>query len=78
MQAQVAVEMSKLQEEPAQQTEQVEQVVSLKPKISSLQKLWKKRWQVSILSHMHLQQAEEVKVQSHLNVYISFFGLGDR
>ena len=43
MQAQIAAIMSKLQEEPAQQDKQAHQTASLQAKISSWQKLWRKR-----------------------------------
>ena len=68
MQAQRAVEMSKLQEEPAQQVEQVEQGANLQAQDQQVAEVMEEEMthheQVSALSHVHLQQAEEVKPQS--------------
>ena len=75
---QIAAEMNKLQEEHAQQAKQVDQVASLQAKDQQLAEIMEEemthREQVSVLSCMHLQQADEVKAQSqeiqHLSVLV--------
>ena len=68
IQAQIAVKMSKLQEEPTQQAELVNQAAHLQAQYQQLAKIMEEEMthckQMSILSCMHLQQAEEVKAQS--------------
>ena len=71
MWAQISHEMSKLQEEPAQQAMLVDQVANLQDLQAQDHQLAEiieedmtYREQVSVLSCMHLQQAEEVKAQS--------------
>ena len=68
MQAQIAVEMTKLQEEPAQQAEQINQAANLQAQDQQLAEIMEEEMthheQVSVLSCMHLQQVEEVKAQS--------------
>ena len=71
MQAQIAYEMSKIQEEPIQQAKIEQQTANLgdfQAHDQQLAEIMEEEMihhkQVSVLSHMHLQQAEEVKVQS--------------
>ena len=71
MQAQIAHEMSKIQEEPvpkAMLEDQVPQLQDLQVQDQQLAEIMEEEMthcvQVSVLSHMHLQQAEEVKAQS--------------
>ena len=68
MQAQIATEMSKLQEEPAQQANQTNQAGSLQERdwqlAESMEEEMTHQEQVSVLSQMHLWQVEEVKAQS--------------
>ena len=71
MWAQIAHEMSKLQEEHGWQAKLVDQVANLQDLQAQAQQLAEimeeemtHQEQVSVLSHMHLQQAEEVKSQS--------------
>ena len=78
MQAQIAHEMSKIQEEPAQQAMLVDQVVSLQDLQAQDQQLVEimgeemtHRGQVSVLSCMYLQQAEEVKAKSQEICHLS-------
>ena len=65
---QIAHEMSKLQKEPAQQDEIEDQAANLWAQEQQLAEIMEEEMthceQVSVLSHMHLQQVEEVKVQS--------------
>ena len=68
MQVQIATEMSKLKEESTQQAEHVNQAVNLKVQYQQLAEIMEEKMthheQMSVLSWMHLQQVEEVKVQS--------------
>ena len=68
MQGQIAAEMSRSQEEPTQQAKQVEQAAIMQAKDQQLAEIMEEEMthheQVSVLSHMHLQQEEEVKAQS--------------
>ena len=68
MQAQIAAEMSKLQERPTQQANHTNQVANLQDKDQDLAKIMMEeiahQEQVSVLSCMYLQQMEEVKTQS--------------
>ena len=60
--------MSRFEEEPVLQTEPDNQAAQLKEQERQLEEIMEDRmthWeQVSVLSHMHLQQTEEVKAQS--------------
>ena len=66
--AQISTEMSRLQEEPTQQATQTNQVPSLQDNDQELAEIIEEKMahkeQVSVLSQIHLQQAEEVKAQS--------------
>ena len=68
MQAQIAHAMSQLEEEPTVRPEPDDQAAQLLQQDKQLAKIIEEemthREQVSVLSHMHLQQAEEVKAQS--------------
>ena len=68
MLAQIAAEMSKIKEDPIQQAKQVDQAASLQAQNHQLAEIMEEEMihhkQVSVLSHMHLQQAEKVKAQS--------------
>ena len=68
MQAQIANAMSWIEEEPAVRAEPDDQAVQLLQQDQQLAKIMEEelthREQVSVLSHMHLQQAEEGKAQS--------------
>ena len=68
MQAQIAVEISKLQEEPIQQAKQIDQAANLQAKDQQVAEIMEEEMthckQVSVLSCMNLQQVEEVKAHS--------------
>ena len=71
MWVQIVHEMSKIQEEPTQQAMLVDQMANLQDLEVQDQQLAEimeeemtHREQVSVLSHMHLQQVGEVKTQS--------------
>ena len=68
MWAQIAPKMSKLQEKHVQQANQADQAACLQGKDQQLAEIKEEEMthqeQVSVLSQMHLQQMEEVKVQS--------------
>ena len=68
MWAQIAHAMSRL-EEPTSQAEPTNQAAQLQQQKQQLAKMLEEemthREQVSVLSHMHLQQVEEIKAQSH-------------
>ena len=68
MQAQIAHTMSRLEEEPALQAEPDDQAAELQQQDQQLAKIMEEemthREQVSVLSYMHLQQAEQVKAQA--------------
>ena len=65
IQAQIATEMSKLQEEPTQQANQVANLQEKDQELAKIMEEEKANWkQVSVLSCMYLQQVEEVKAQS--------------
>ena len=71
MWAQIAHEMSKIEEEPTMQPvleQQVANLQDLQVQDQHLAEIMEKRIthceQVLVLSHMHLQQAEEVKAKS--------------
>ena len=65
---QIVHEMRKLQEEPTQQAEVEDQAASLQAQDQQLAEVMEEEMahheQVSVLSCMHLQHAEEVKTQS--------------
>ena len=73
--AQISDEISKLQEEPAQQANQADQVANLQEKDQQLAEVMEKEmthWEkVSVLSQMDIQQVEEVKAKSQENWYLS-------
>ena len=68
MQAQIANAMNRIEEEPAVRAEPDDQAAQLLQQDQQLAEILDEemthREQVSVLSHMHLQQAEEVKAQS--------------
>ena len=68
MQAQIANDMSRIEEEPTVRAEPDDQAAQLLKQDQQLAKILEEemthREQVSVLSCMHLQQAEEVKAQS--------------
>ena len=68
MWTQIANELSRLQEEPTQQAELADQASNLQAQDQQIAEIMEKEMtcheQVSVLSHMHLQQAEEVKDKS--------------
>ena len=68
MWAQIAAEISKLQEEPTQQAEKVEQVSNLQAQDHQLAEIMEEEMthcrQMSVFFQMPLQQAEEVNAQS--------------
>ena len=68
MQAQIANTMSGIEEEPAVRAEPDHQAAQLLQEdqqlVGILEEEMTHREQVSVLSHMHLQQTEEVKAQS--------------
>ena len=68
MWAQIAQEMSKVQEEPTQQAELEDQAANLQAQDQWLAEIMEEEIkhceQVSVLSCMHLQQVEEVKTQN--------------
>ena len=66
MQAQIAQAMSRLEEERASQAEPNNQTAQLQQdrQLAKIMEEMTHQEQVSVLSQMHLQQAEEVKAQS--------------
>ena len=68
MWAQLANAMSQIEEEPTMRAEADDQAAQLIQQDQQFAEIWEEemthREQVSVLSHMHLQQAEEVKSQS--------------
>ena len=68
MWAQIAAEMSKLQEDPTQQAEPVNEAAHLQAQDQDIAEIMEEEMthheEVSVLSCMHLQQAEEVNPQS--------------
>ena len=67
MQAQIANAMSRIEEEPtvrAEPDDQAAQLLQDQELAKILEEEMTHREQVSVLSHMHLQQVEEVKAQS--------------
>ena len=75
MWAQIAANMSRSQEEPPQQADQTNQAASLQERDQQLAEIMEEEMthqeQVSVLSWMHLQQAEEVKAWSQEIQYLS-------
>ena len=68
MQTQIANAMNRIEEDPAVRAEPDDQAAHLLQQGKQLAEILEEemthREQVSVLSHMHLQQAEEVKAQS--------------